>query len=540
MSPCKRTVDQIIDKVKSINPWHFLWVGVVLSEIYTLAASWLISRLLWGRISYEVLVVGFFDALLVSLLVVSVVIIFVTKISKLQQEIKSRTEAEKQIRYLAYYDVLTTLPNRELFKELLKKALAYAQRNDLVMAVLFVDLDNFKRINDTLGHEMGDRLLQAVAGRLVKMIRNSDYVARMEENEMTEVASRFGGDEFILLLNRLVHINDASKVASRILEDISSPFELDGHEVFITASIGISMYPSDGENVDDLVKNADLAMYHAKARGRNNYQHYSESMNAVVLEHLTLANKLHKALENEEFLLHYQPKHSMPDGRINGLEALLRWRADDNELVPPSRFVPILEETGLIIPLGEWILRTACLQNKTWQQRGLGPIAVSVNISSRQFDKKNLIEVVTQALRDANLSPQYLELEITESTIMQDPEEAITTLHRLKNMGVRISVDDFGAGYSSLNYLKRVPLDALKIDRSFVMNLATSSSDEAIIKAIIALAHSLKLKVIAEGVETEEQLSLLRELGCDEIQGFLFSRPLPVEEVHGLFLKKTT
>jgi diguanylate cyclase (GGDEF)-like protein len=540
MSAGKPLSYRTIEKLKSINPWHFLWIGVILSEVFTLAASWLINHLLWGRMPREVVVTGLFDALFVSLIVSLVIIVFVSQISKLQQEIKSRTEAEKQIRYLAYYDVLTTLPNRELFKELLKKALAYAQRNDFVMAVLFVDLDNFKRINDTLGHDMGDRLLQAVAGRLVKMIRNSDYIARIDENEMTEVASRFGGDEFILLLNRLAHINDASKVASRILEDMSSPFELDGHEVFITASIGISLYPSDGENVDDLVKNADLAMYHAKARGRNNYQHYSESMNAVVLEHLTLANKLHKALENEEFLLHYQPKHSMPDGRINGLEALLRWRADDNELVPPSRFVPILEETGLIIPLGEWILRTACLQNKTWQQTGLGPIAVSVNISSRQFDQKNLIEVVTQALRDANLSPQYLELEITESTIMQDPEEAITTLHRLKNMGVRISVDDFGAGYSSLNYLKRVPLDALKIDRSFVMNLATSSSDEAIIKAIIALAHSLKLKVVAEGVETVEQLSLLRELGCDEIQGFLFSRPLPVEKVQGLFLKKTT
>lgn len=529
----------IIDKAKSINPWHFLWIGVVLSEIYTLVASWLISRLLWGRISHEVLIVGFFDALLVSLLVVSVVIVFVTKISKLQQEIKSRTEAEKQIRYLAYYDVLTSLPNRELFKELLKKALAYAQRHEFIMAVLFVDLDNFKRINDTLGHDMGDRLLQAVAGRLVKMIRNSDYVARMEENEMAEVASRFGGDEFILLLSKLAHINDASKVASRILEDMSRPFELDGHEVFITASIGIALYPSDGESVDDLVKNADLAMYHAKARGRNNYQHYSESMNAVVLDHLTLANKLHKALENGEFLLHYQPKQSIPDNSINGLEALLRWRADDEELVPPSRFIPILEETGLIIPIGEWVLRTACLQNKAWQQAGFGPVVVSVNISSRQFDQKNLIEVVTQALRDANLSPHYLELEITESTIMRDPEEAITTLHRLRNMGVRISVDDFGAGYSSLNYLKRVPLDALKIDRSFVMNLATSFSDAAIIKAIIALAHSLKLKVIAEGVETEQQLGLLRELGCDEIQGFLLSRPLPVEEISGLSLKKT-
>jgi predicted signal transduction protein with EAL and GGDEF domain len=528
---------QMLDRALSINPWHFLWIGIVLSEIFTLAASWLISQILWGRLSYEVLVVGAFDALLVSFLVVSLVIAFVTRISKLQQEIKSRIEAEERVRYLAYYDSLTDLPNRELLKELLKSAISYAQRQKDIMAVLFIDLDNFKHINDTLGHDMGDRLLQAVANRLLTLTRSSDYVARFAENEMTEVASRFGGDEFILMLKKLPSFHDAGKVASRILQEIARPFELNGSEVYITGSIGISMYPYDGENVDDLLKNADVAMYHTKARGRNSYHYYSESMNARALEHMTLANKLHKALKNEEFLLYYQPKQRLRDEKIIGLEALLRWTTEDEGLVLPSKFIPILEETGLIIPVGEWVLRTACLQNRAWQEAGHEPIVISVNLSSRQFDQKNLTEVVTQALRNADLPPELLELEITESSIMRDPDEAITTLYKLKNMGVQISIDDFGTGYSSLSYLRRVPLDSIKIDRSFIMNLG-NASDTAIVEAIIALGHSLKVKVVAEGVETTEQLALLRDLGCDEVQGFLLSRPVPAGETPKLLLKE--
>ncbi len=534
----KNLFHRILDKVESINPWHFLWIGVILSEIFTLAASYTVSHIFWGRVSYEVLVVGFIDALLVSFVVVSLVIAFVTRISKLQQEIKSRIAAEERVRYMAYYDVLTSLPNRELLKELLKRAISYAHRQKDLMAVLFVDLDNFKHINDTLGHDMGDKLLQAVASRLQTLTRSSDYIARFTENEMTEVASRFGGDEFILLLRKLPSFHDAGKAAARILQEISRPFELNNSEVYITASIGISLYPSDGENVDDLLKNADVAMYHTKARGRNNYHYYSESMNAKALEHLTLATKLHKALKNEEFLLYYQPKQRILDNKIIGMEALLRWKSDDS-LVLPSKFIPILEDTGLIIPVGEWVLRTACLQNKAWQEAGHEPIVISVNLSNRQFDHKNLTEIVTQALLNADLSPQCLELEITESTIMQDPGEAITTLYKLKNMGIKISIDDFGIGYSSLNYLKQVPLDSIKIDRSFIVNLATSSGDTAIIEAIIALGRSLKLKVVAEGVETEQQLNLLRELGCDEIQGFLLSRPLPAEDTPNLLVRQT-
>lgn len=528
---------RLLDKLLSINPWHFLWIAIVLSEIITFASSSVVSRLLYGRISYEILVVGFFDAFVASLIVGTIMIIFVTRISTLQQEIKSRIEAEERVRYLAYYDALTDLPNRELLKELLKSAISYAKRQDDVMAILFIDLDNFKHINDTLGHDMGDRLLQAVANRLLTLTRSSDYVARFAENELTEVASRFGGDEFILLLKKLPSFHDAGKVASRILQEISRPFELNGSEVYITGSIGISIYPYDGESVDDLLKNADVAMYHTKARGRNSYHYYSESMNARALEHLTLANKLHKALKNEEFLLYYQPKQRLRDGKVIGLEALLRWASDDGSLVLPSRFIPILEETGLIIPVGEWVLRTACLQNKAWQEAGYGPLVISVNLSSRQFDQKNLTEVVTQALRNANLPPQLLELEITESTIMRDPDEAITTLYKLKNMGIQISIDDFGTGYSSLSYLRRVPLDSIKIDRSFIANLS-NASDAAIVEAVIALGHSLKVRVVAEGVETSQQLALLRDLGCDEVQGFLLGRPMPVEEMPKLLVRE--
>ena len=530
--------DQIISKFRERNPWHILWLGIALSEICTFVFSFALSYLFWRHVPYEVLIIGSFDAFLVSLLVVSIVITSVSKISTLQQEIKSREEAEKQMRSLAYYDSLTNLPNRTFFKELLKQAIAYAHRSKLIFAVLFVDLDDFKRINDTLGHEMGDKLLQALSKRLFKSLRDSDYIARLEENETTDAAARLGGDEFVLLLQGLAHIHDAGKAASRILEAISRPFDLDGHDVFISASIGISLYPSDGEECIDLLKSADVAMYQAKATGRNSYKYYSKSMNARAGEYLTLSSKLHKALENGEFLLYYQPKKSILENKIISLEALLRWKPADSDLVPPSKFIPLLEETGLIIPIGEWILHTACSQNKIWQEAGYEPIVVSVNVSNRQFNQKNMIEVVTQALHNANLQPEYLELEITESMIMQDTEEAIAILHKFKNMGIQISMDDFGTGYSSLNYLRYMPLNALKIDRSFVMNLATNRSDAAIIEAIIALAHSLSLKVIAEGVETEQQLSFLKSRGCDEVQGFLLSRPLPVEEISRFLTKK--
>lgn len=532
------TKDQIIDKLSQINPWHFLWLGVVLSETCTFVISSVLSYLLWNRIPYEVLIIGFLDALFVSLLVVSIVINSVSKISKLQQEIKNREENEKHIRYLAYYDNLTNLPNRTFFKELLKQAITYARRSKHTFAILFIDLDDFKRINDTLGHDMGDRLLQSVSNRLIKSLRISDYIARLDEKESPDAAARLGGDEFVILLQSLAHVHDGGTAAARILETIARPYDLDGQEVFITASIGISVYPADGEDISDLLKNADIAMYQAKVKEKNSYQHYSKSMDAKALEYLTLSSKLHKALENGEFQLYYQPKKSILEDKITSVEALLRWKPADSDFVPPSQFIPLLEETGLIIPVGEWILRTACLQNKVWQEAGYDPIVVSVNISNRQFNQKGVIEVVTQSLHNANLHPEYLDLEITESMVMKNPEEAIVTLNGLKNMGIQISMDDFGIGYSSLNYLRLLPLNALKIDRSFVMNLTASRSNAAIIEAIIALAHSLNLRVIAEGVETEHQLNFLRSRGCDEYQGFLLSKPQPAEELSRFLTKK--
>jgi diguanylate cyclase (GGDEF)-like protein len=524
-------IEQMLEKVKSINKWHYLWIGVIISEIFTAIASAAESYLLWGHLSSEVMTVGVIDAFLVPLVVVSIAIVFVSESSKLKQELESRKEAEKEIRYLAYYDVLTNLPNRTQFNEILQRAIEYAQQQNIIMALLFIDLDFFKRINDTLGHHVGDELLQAVTSRLLHSIRCSDYTGRTNEHEITDVVSRLGGDEFIVLLHNITHISDPGKVALRILKDLSEPFVLAGSDVYITASIGISLFPNDGMDTDDLLKNSDAAMYHAKAKGRNNYQHYSQRMTSEAVEYLTLETKMRKALDNNELLLHYQPKQSLLDGRIVGLEALLRWKPADSDLVMPGNFIPLIEEMGLIIPIGEWVLRTACMQNKAWQKAGYGPLVVSVNLSSRQFDQKNFIEIVTQALRDADLEPKYLELEITESTIMRDPDEAITILYILKNMGIKISVDDFGTGYSSLNYLKRIPLDSLKIDRSFVMHIESSASDQAIIKAIIALAHSLELNVVAEGVENERQHAFLREWGCDELQGYLLSKPLPVVQL---------
>ncbi len=533
-------VNRIVNRLQVTSPWHLLWMSVVLSETFTLATSAVQSRLLWGRwrITRDVLLIGIGDALLVDILIVTVIIIFVSHISSLQQELKIRDETEKHFRLLAHYDSLTSLPNRTLFRKLLKGALAFAERYNGVMAVMFIDLDHFKRINDTLGHVVGDQLLKDVTDRLLKTIRNSDYLAQPDKIEVGDVVSRLGGDEFILLLHNLAHVQDAGKVALRILKDMSAPFKMGGHEIFITASVGIALYPADGTDGDELIKNADIAMYHAKSMGKNNYQYFTKSMNARALEFLTLENRLHKALENREFLLYYQPKWSITKGRMDGLEALLRWKPGDGEMIQPSHFIPLAEEIGLILPIGDWALRTACLQNKAWQKAGYDPVAVSVNLSNRQFDQKNLIEVVTAALNDAGLDPRHLELEITESAIMKDPEESIGTLRELKKLGIRISIDDFGTGYSSLNYLRRLPLDSLKIDRSFVMNIETNPDDAAIVEAIISLARNLKLKVIAEGVETEQQLSFLRGQGCDDYQGYLLSRPLPAEEIPGLLTRK--
>ncbi len=445
-------------------------------------------------------------------------------------DITERRRAEEQIRILAYYDGLTGLPNRSFYRELLVRAITHAERHKEKMAVVFIDLDFFKRINDTLGHSVGDQLLRVAAERLTKCVRRSDTVARSWEDEGTDVVSRLGGDEFIVVLSELAHNQDAARVANRILAELSRPFTLSGHEVIVSASIGIALYPADGKDAESLLKNADVAMYHAKNQGRNAYQFYTHSMNESAMERLTLENELRKALERDEFQLYYQPKLNLKNRKIVGLEALLRWKHPERGLVSPGKFIPVAEEAGLIVPIGEWVIRAACSQNRAWQKAGHKPVGIAVNLSGRQFEHRQLIETVTRALQDADLDPRYLALEITESAIMKNPEKASTMLQQLKTMGIPISIDDFGTGYSSLSYLKRFPVDELKIDRSFIMNIAANTDDAAIAGAIIAMAHSLKLNVVAEGVETEEQLAFLKSLGCDEAQGFLFGKPMPAEE----------
>jgi diguanylate cyclase (GGDEF)-like protein/PAS domain S-box-containing protein len=462
----------------------------------------------------------------------------VVQVVHMSRDITMRKQAEKQIHYLAYYDSLTGLPNRAFYKELLSRALIYGRRHKTIMATLFIDLDGFKRINDTLGHDIGDELLKAVADSLAKCMRKTDYVARSNDERVPDTVSRLGGDEFIVLLSEISHDRDAARVAGRILEMLSKPFLISGHEVYISASIGIAVFPADGEDVESLLKNSDIAMYHAKELGKNTYQFYTKAMNAAALERLTMENELHKAIERKEFLLHYQPKLNISCGRVTGVEALIRWARPDGRLISPAEFIPIAEERGLIVPIGDWVLQEACSQYKKWQSTGARLASIAVNISKRQLDQQQLLFVVTQVLRDSDIDPSCLELEITEGTIMHDPEKAIATLKRLKDMGVKISIDDFGKGYSSLDNLRRLPLDALKIDIFFTAKIAENTEDRAIVKAIIAMAHSLQLKVIAEGVETKEQLVVLRELGCDEAQGYLFSRPVPADEC-GRFIRET-
>ncbi|OIP11329.1 MAG: hypothetical protein AUK53_08780 [Betaproteobacteria bacterium CG2_30_59_46] len=425
--------------------------------------------------------------------------------------------ADARVHHLAYYDTLTELPNRLLLEERLKQALTTAQYNNWRVAVLYLDLDRFKTINDTLGHPFGDKLLQVVAGRLAGHVRDSDTLAR------------FSGDEFAIVLGDAGNAQNAALVAQKILDALSKPFHLEGQEVFITPSIGVALYPLDADNKDDLIQHADTAMSHAKAQGGNNFQFYSADMNATASQRLAMETQLRRALERNEFVLHYQPQVSLRSGRIIGMEALIRWQHPERGLVPPGEFISLLEETGLIVPVGEWVLRTACAQNSVWLAEGLPPLRVAVNLSARQFRQSGLAAMVNQALQDAGLAPEYLELEVTESIMIQDVQATITTLHQLHGLGIQISIDDFGTGYSSLIYLKRLPIGKIKIDQSFVRDICIDPEDRAIANAVISLGHSMKMQVIAEGVETLEQLEYLRTQECDEIQGFYFSRPLPAE-----------
>jgi diguanylate cyclase (GGDEF)-like protein/PAS domain S-box-containing protein len=443
------------------------------------------------------------------------------------RDITERKRAEERIRFLAYYDSLTSLPNRQLFEEQLSAALATAARNNRIVAVLFLDLDHFKRINDTLGHTLGDALLQAIAGRLLACVRKERTGAKGPE----DTVARLGGDEFIVALYDLDEQDDALHVAERILAVVCEPMRLDQHEIAITASLGISIYPHDGDDVGVLLKNADAAMYQAKEAGRNNYILYDRTMNIATYDRLSLQAKLRRALEQGSLTLQYQPQVATHSKETVGVEALLRWYDPVLGWIPPSRFIPIAEECGLILPIGDWVLKTACAQVRAWEDAGLPALRVAVNLSSRQFRDRDLISIVREALHASRLEPYRLELEITESIIMQDALRTRQTLEALKRMGVRLSIDDFGTGYSSLSYLRSFPIDTLKIDRTFVQDIAATPDNGAIVAAIIAMARSLKLGVIAEGVDTEEQLAFLELHGCKLAQGFLFCKPLPPSEL---------
>ncbi|PQV52280.1 EAL domain-containing protein [Paraburkholderia sp. BL21I4N1] len=426
---------------------------------------------------------------------------------------------QEQLEYQANYDSLTRLPNRNLLRDRLQHALIVAQRQHKGVAVVFIDLDGFKNVNDSLGHSVGDRLLSVVAERLARCTRTSDTVAR------------HGGDEFVIVMTDTVDEQSLIAWMERVRASISEPVWLDGTELYVGCSMGASLFPQDGEDAETLMKKADLAMYRAKDMGRNTFQFYQPEMNASAGARLNLERRLRRALRDNEFLLHYQPQVDISSGQIVGTEALVRWRDPEVGLVPPSSFIPLAEESGLIGPLSEWVLREACRQNKAWQDEGLPATRVSVNLSARVFQQRDIAKLVMQVLAETGLEPQYLELELTESTIMRNAEEAVSMLNELHALGIGLAIDDFGTGYSSLSYLKRFPVDRLKIDRSFVSDIGVSADDETITSAIIALAHSLKLQVIAEGVETSAQLDFLRERACDEMQGFYFAKPMGTEAI---------
>jgi diguanylate cyclase (GGDEF)-like protein len=428
-----------------------------------------------------------------------------------------------EVDWLANFDTVTQLPNRALFEDRLTQAVAIAKTTNQSLGVLFISLDQFKKVNDSLGHGPGDTLLREFAERLKSCISKSDTVAR------------FGNDEFALLRNQIDDANDVIETIGSLSQVLRFAFDLPGHELFATASVGVSLFPLDGDDCQTLLKNAGAALYKAKRSGGANYQFFTADMHELATSRLALESNLRRAIQNEEFLVHYQPRVSVDSLAITGIEALVRWQHPQLGLISPSEFIPLAEDTGLIVPIGEWVLRTACLQGRRWRDQGFAPVQIAVNISARQFHDQDLAQTVIRILDETGLPPNYLELEITESSIMQNAEFAAGMLNRLKSRGINISIDDFGTGFSSLASLKRLPIDALKIDQSFVRDATSDPDDAALVMAIITLAHNLRLKVIAEGVETEDQLRFLQLLRCDEIQGYFFSRPLPAETFVSLF-----
>ena len=441
-------------------------------------------------------------------------VITTTEAHKLAEEVQT---GKVQLDHLAHHDVLTDLPNRILLNDRLAQAIALARRQSKQVALMFLDLDHFKHINDSLGHAIGDQLLRSVAKRLGASVRSSDTVCRQ------------GGDEFVILLADIEHTKDAVLCAQKILAALTAPHLIDQLDLYVTVSIGISIYPDDGEDADTLIKNADTAMYHAKAGGRNNYQLFEQHMNVLAVERHSIESGLRRALERQEFVVYYQPKINLRSGKIVGVEALIRWQHPERGLLPPGDFIHIAEDSGLVLPIDRWVLRAACLQTRAWQQAGLPPITVAVNTSALEFSATDFLDNIRKTLADTGLEPGYLELELTESVLMRDAESANAVLHALADLGVKLAVDDFGTGYSSLSYLRQFPINTLKIDQSFVNQITTNPNDATIVSAVISMAKSLKLCVIAEGVETSEQYAFLLALHCDEGQGYYFGRPMVAE-----------
>lgn len=435
------------------------------------------------------------------------------------RDITERKDTEQRISHMANHDALTKLPNRSLLQDRIQQTLAHNRRHNQMAAVLFIDLDKFKIINDTMGHDVGDSLLKEASARLLSEVRSEDTVARQ------------GGDEFIILLSTINQAEDAGIIAQKMLDTLIQPFIIKGKELHIGASIGIAVFPDDGGSMELLLKNSDIAMYHAKESGRGNYQYFSAKMNEHAAEKQALSSELHHAVERNELFLVYQPVVDMISGNMAGMEVLLRWQHPALGLVSPLKFIPLAEESGLILPIGEWVLRTACKQLLAWQQQGYEVPRLAINLSAKQFRQKTLSDTIANILQETGVEARYFGLEITESMLVQNIDEVFDTLLRLSNMGLEISIDDFGTGYSSLSYLKRFPINKLKIDKTFVDDIATHSDDAAIVKAIIAMAHGLQMKVVTEGVETQAQLDFLRLNECEQYQGYLFSKPLPASEI---------
>lgn len=447
--------------------------------------------------------------------------------SELMLRLRNTLRAKAYQDHLIYYDSLTGLPNRRRFADRLMIALERAKQTNECGAILHIDLDRFKRINDTLGHSVGDKLLQVVAVRLELRIRDGDALGKFHDADARASLSRLGGDEYTIMIPRLARPENAAHVARRILAAMEEPFQVNGNELFVTPSIGISIFPDDGDNIDTLLKHADIAMYHAKQHGRNGFEFYSREMNSRSLERLNLENDLRNALDNNELQLYYQPKLDVKSGRITGAEALLRWEHPELGMVSPVEFIPLAEESGLIVPIGTWVLEMACSQAMAWQAAGHGSLKIAVNVSVRQFNEPALISVVKTALANSGLQSENLTLELTENMLMDGAESNIERLHLLKEIGVKLSIDDFGTGYSSLSYLQRFTIDELKIDMSFIKQIQTETDKAPIVDAVIAMAHNLSLDIVAEGVETGLQLEYLRQRGCGVYQGYLFSKPVP-------------